>query len=150
MEVVIGKDTSTITEKSFMVPTGCKRLSIEHDLPEEYGFLVFFIIRDPDGKIRFQKQLSCSESRILGHANLFGIDQRPESLDGILIHKEETLLKQDIKAIIKECRERNWLFSVNHPFLYVWKWLMEELPLEAMDCLEIINDPSVEVIPIKK
>lgn len=292
MEVVIGKDTSTITEKSFMVPTGCKRLSIEHDLPEEYGFLVFFIIRDPDGKIRFQKQLSCSESRIsvgsdasnttiggvpgviksgvwkidiilfseylkalagdnrvtlhisisdhelpvteviggsvwtkgemkyegydfqklfqkekrwykgdlhthtrlsdgvelpetasrkaefmeldyyvptehnvlhtgwpqtdvmilpgveitttLGHANLFGIDQRPESLDGILVHKEETLLKQDIKAIIKECRERNWLFSVNHPFLYVWKWLMEELPLEAMDCLEIINDPTYE------
>lgn len=290
LEFVIGKDIPVLTKKEFVISEECDCLGIEHDLPLEYGFLVFMVIQDSKGRVRFQKQLGCSEAMIsigasakdttiggvpgkipvgswtiniylfseyvkkfagsqsfsfhiflsdkrlpvteviggsvwtseeiiyekydfgrvyrtekkwykgdlhthtrlsdgrelpgvaskkaklmeldyyiptehnvvhtgwtdtdvmimpgveitttLGHANLFGIDRRPEAIDCILSHKEEELLKKDILSVIKECRERNWLFSVNHPFLYVWKWLMEELPLKDMNCLEIINDPT--------
>lgn len=291
LEFVIGKNAPEFEKKMFTVPWGCECLGIEHDLPQGYGFLVFLVIRDPKGKVRFQKQLGGSESMIsiglsakdttiggvpgkipggcwsmnvclffeyvekfvgeqelpfkiivsdkrlpvteviggpvwtgnedvtysnyefeklyqeerrwykgdlhthtrlsdgaelpetasekakmmgldyyiptehnvlhtgwtdtdvmivpgveittaLGHANLFGIDKRPEALDNIIFHKTEELLKENIQAVIKECKERNWLFSVNHPFLYVWKWLMEELKLEDINCLEIINDPT--------
>lgn len=34
------------------------------------------------------------------------------------------------------------LFSINHPFLTVWKWLLEDLPLAWIDSIEIINDPT--------
>lgn len=284
LEFVIEKNASKF-EKMFTVPCGCECLGFEHDLPQGYGFLVFLIIRDARGKVRFQKQLGCSESVIsigasakdttiggvpgkippgcwsmeaclffeyaerisfnitvsdkrlpvteviggsvwtgnddvtysnfdfeksyqdekrwykgdlhthtrlsdgaelpetasekakmmeldyyiptehnvlhtgwtdtdvmvvpgveittpIGHANLFGIDKRPEALDNIILHKAEALLKEDIQAVIKECKDRNWLFSVNHPFLYIWKWLMEELKLEDINCLEIMNDPT--------
>lgn len=290
LEIVIGKSVPSFVERAFMVPDGVDLLGVEHDLPQEYGFLVFMVIRNPKGKVRFQKQLGCSEPMIslgscaedttiggvpgeipsgkwhidiclfseyiqqfvrdssllfhitisderlpvteviggqiwtdgdavysrydfarlfqtgrrwykgdlhthtrlsdgvelpyaasekaekmeldyyiptehnvihtgwpitnvmivpgvevtttLGHANLFGIDRRPKAMDAILCHKEDELLKEDICALIGECRERDWLFSINHPFLYIWKWLMEELNLEDINCLEIINDPT--------
>lgn len=295
LEFVIGKNVPILTKKEFMIDEQCVCLGIEHDLPLEYGFLVFLMIQDPKGNVRFQKQLGCSEpmisigasakdttiggvpgeipmgmwtislyafseyvqkltddqvtffhvflsnrrlpvteviggpvwvgntttyekydykriyqpeskwykgdlhthtrlsdgkelpesaskkakqmgldyyiptehnvvhtgwsdtdvmilpgveiTTILGHANLFGIDRRPEAIDSILVHKKEELLKKDILAVVKECRERNWLFSVNHPFLYVWKWLMEEVSLEDINCLEIINDPTYAADP---
>ena len=295
LELVIGKDEPIVTKKEFRVEEQCACLGIEHDVPLEYGFLMFLVIQDPLGNVRFQKQLGCSEPMIsigssakdttiggvpgkipmgiwsmnfyvfsehiyeflgnqtalfhfyitdrslpvteviggpvwvgnttaydqfdykriyqpeskwykgdlhthtrlsdgkelpenaskkanqmgldyyiptehnvihtgwsdtdvmilpgveittrLGHANLFGIDKRPDAMDALLIHKEEALLKTDLLAVVKECRERNWLFSVNHPFLYVWKWLMDELPLEDINCLEIINDPTYAADP---
>ena len=79
---------------------------------------------------------------ILGHANLFGLTGRPEGLTSILSDKEPEKLKMDIEAMIQECREKGWLFSVNHPFLYIWKWLYGDLKLADMNCLEIINDPT--------
>lgn len=81
---------------------------------------------------------------VLGHANLFGLTRRPEGLDRILHDKEDDLLAEDILSISDECRENGWLFSINHPFLYIWQWLMEEFPLDRVDCLEIINDPTYE------
>lgn len=84
---------------------------------------------------------------ILGHANLFGIDKRPEKLTDILWHKDEKHLAEDIDGIVKECRDRGWLFSINHPFLYIWKWLYEEISLEDIHCVEINNDPTYEADP---
>ncbi len=79
---------------------------------------------------------------VLGHANLFGLTGRPESLTRILCDKQTEELEKDLEAVIRECREKNWLFSVNHPFLYIWKWLYGGLKLSDMNCLEIINDPT--------
>ena len=79
---------------------------------------------------------------ILGHTNLFGLTRRPAALDAILYHKGEAELAQDIEALILECRQNGWLFSVNHPFLHIWKWLYRDLKLADMDCLEINNDPT--------
>ena len=78
----------------------------------------------------------------LGHANIFGLTRRPEELDRILCDKEDEKLKADIEAMIRECQKNGWLFSVNHPFLYKWKWLYMDLKLADIDCLEIINDPT--------
>ena len=43
---------------------------------------------------------------------------------------------------IAEAKERNWIVSVNHPFLHIWKWKHGGLALQDMDCLEVINDPT--------
>ena len=84
----------------------------------------------------------------LGHANLFGLDRRPARLTDILRCKDREALTDALDGIVAECRERNWLFSINHPFLYVWKWLYEALPLDAVGCLEINNDPTYESDPV--
>lgn len=84
---------------------------------------------------------------VLGHANLFGIDRKPEALEKILRDKDSTLLSQDLQEILKECKERGWLFSINHPFLYIWKWLYQDLLLSEADCLEILNDPTYAADP---
>lgn len=295
LNFVIEKSIDTLQKGTFIVPSVCKHLCIRYDLKEPFTFLVFMLIRNPEGRIRFQKQLSYStpvicigedetdttiggipgamepgiwsvdiyifsehvermmqglklpftltisdekenipekiggpvwvdeefyysrmdknkiyqkESRwykgdfhthtqlsdgkelpreanekaklmeldyyvatehnmlhtgwpetdvlimpgveittSIGHANLFGIDRRPKALDDILLHKREEELSQDIEEIVKECRERGWLFSINHPFLYIWKWLYGDMKLENMDCLEINNDPTYEADP---
>ena len=84
---------------------------------------------------------------VIGHANIFGVNRYPEAMEYILADKDEARLKADINLILKECRTRGWLFSINHPFLYIWKWLYREFPLEGLDCLEIINDPTYESDP---
>ena len=84
---------------------------------------------------------------ILGHANLFGVDRLPAALADILADKKEEKLKQDLLEIQKECRKRGWLFSINHPFLYIWKWLYGEMLLSDVNCLEIENDPTYESDP---
>lgn len=84
---------------------------------------------------------------VIGHANLFGLDRRPEALTDILRHKDAGLLAEDLEKAFAECREREWLVSVNHPYLYVWKWLYAGLRLETLDCLEIINDPTYAANP---
>lgn len=78
----------------------------------------------------------------LGHANLFGLTRRPDCLDAVLYDREENAIEKDILAALAECHANGWLFSVNHPFLYIWQWLMDSLPLSGLDCLEIINDPT--------
>jgi len=84
----------------------------------------------------------------LGHANLFGLTKRPETLDRILCDKTKEELETDLEAVIKECRVHGWLFSVNHPFLYIWKWLYDDLKLSDVDSLEIINDPTYAADPL--
>ena len=80
-----------------------------------------------------------------GHANLFGLTKRPESLDAlILAHQKEDVL-QVLDELIAEAKVNGWLFSINHPFLYLWKWLHDTLSLDLLDCIEIINDPTYEL-----
>lgn len=81
---------------------------------------------------------------ILGHANLFGIDKMPRAIEKILSDKEEAQLAEAVEDVIRECKERHWLFSVNHPFLHIWKWLYDDLSLSDIDSLEIINDPTYQ------
>lgn len=79
---------------------------------------------------------------VLGHANIFGLTKRPRNLQNLLYDKEENLLAEDMEALSDECRENGWLFSINHPFLYIWQWVLNDFSLERVDCLEIINDPT--------
>lgn len=84
---------------------------------------------------------------ILGHANLFGITRMPEALERILTDKDETALRADLKQVQQECQREHWLYSINHPFLYIWKWLYDDMRLDGVNCLEIINDPTYESDP---
>lgn len=84
---------------------------------------------------------------ILGHANLFGITRMPAALEQVLTDKTQEALKADLEQVLKECRKEGWLFSINHPFLYIWQWLYDDLRLDSVSCLEIINDPTYESDP---
>lgn len=86
----------------------------------------------------------------LGHANLFGVNRIPSTLENILGNRDKEELKEDILRTQDECKEEGWLFSVNHPFLYTWKWLMRDLPLSKVDCLEICNDPTYAAVDVAK
>lgn len=79
---------------------------------------------------------------VLGHANIFGLTKRPRELKYLLYDKETEVLAEDMLALSDECRENGWLFSVNHPFLYIWQWILKDFSLDRVDCLEIINDPT--------
>ena len=50
---------------------------------------------------------------MLGHANLFGLTDRPKGLTSILLDKQTGELEKDLEVVIWECREKHWLFSVN-------------------------------------
>lgn len=85
----------------------------------------------------------------LGHANLFGLRERPDFINDILEQSSnDRVLPGLLKYIADWCRENRVLLSINHPFLYEWKWLYNELPLEDVSCLEIINDPTYESVEI--
>lgn len=51
----IQEKAETLQEGTFTVPSGCLTLTFTHDLDEAYAFLVFLLIRDPEGNIRLQK-----------------------------------------------------------------------------------------------
>ncbi|MCK1202621.1 CehA/McbA family metallohydrolase [Streptococcus uberis] len=82
-----------------------------------------------------------------GHANVFGLTKRPETLDDIIFKSGEKDVLKAIDAFIQECHDNDWLFSINHPFLYLWKWQFKDLELSRLNCLEIINDPTYELEP---
>ena len=63
---------------------------------------------------------------IFDHHNLADMNT-PEGFYGII----ETIKKQKMG-----------LFSINHPFLTIWKWLLADVPLAWVDSIEIMNDPT--------
>lgn len=75
----------------------------------------------------------------LGHFNLlFAKD---------LVFKDQSLAALETPeaflGLIQAIKEKNvGIVSINHPFLTVWKWLLVSLPLEWVDAIEIINDPT--------
>ena len=82
----------------------------------------------------------------IGHANLFGLKKRPDFLDEILENDNEELLEDIWNRIAVWCKEQEALLSINHPFLYLWKWKYSGFPLEYLSCLEIVNDPTYAAV----
>ena len=78
-----------------------------------------------------------------GHMNLFGITEFPERiLDIVAENGNKGRVSGYVNEIISEAKEKEWLTSINHPFLTIWSWRYEETLLDGVDCLEIINDPT--------
>lgn len=75
---------------------------------------------------------------VFGHANVFGLKKRPDSLDLICAEDTRNIFEETLEIL----HEEGCLISVNHPFLYPWQWSYPEYPLDRIDCIEIINDPT--------
>lgn len=82
-----------------------------------------------------------------GHFNLFGITGMPERLLQIVRHNGTPQLDKDVEMTLKEAREKGWIVSLNHPFLTIWKWQFGQTPLDAFQCVEIVNDPTYPDAP---
>lgn len=77
-----------------------------------------------------------------GHFNLFGIKKLPSKLYEIVEHNGDEQLEALVQETIEEAKKEQWLVSINHPFLTIWKWLYGDTKLSDIDCMEIINDPT--------
>ena len=78
----------------------------------------------------------------MGHFNMFGVTERPKQLDAILLTKDKEELTKLMLEAIADANAKKWIVSINHPFLHVWKWLIDDVELDQIQCLEIINDPT--------
>lgn len=78
----------------------------------------------------------------LGHFNLLGITERPSLLNEIIMTSSEEEMRRYMLDTITEANEKGWLVSVNHPFLHIWKWHLDEVELSRVQCMEIVNDPT--------
>lgn len=75
---------------------------------------------------------------IYGHANAFGFKKRPDNLDRVCaVDSREAFLD-----ILGQLHAERSVISINHPFLVPWQWSCPDYPLDKVDCLEIINDPT--------
>lgn len=122
-----------------------KKMNLDYYIPTEHNVLH---TGWPDTDVMILPGVEITTT--LGHANLFGIDRIPRNLEDFLCHKEVQQLEEDTEQLLRECRERDWLFSMNHPFLYIWKWNYDDLRLKDLNCLEIINDPTYAADPAAK
>lgn len=77
-----------------------------------------------------------------GHFNIFGMDKMPEKLLEILRYAGGEQVQEYIHYTMEEVEKNGWLFSLNHPFLHIWKWLDYDLELSRVHFMEIINDPT--------
>lgn len=77
-----------------------------------------------------------------GHCNLLGITRMPHALPDVLANMGQESVTKEMVKVIEEAKELGWMFSMNHPFLSIWSWKYKELPLQELDCIEIINDPT--------
>ena len=77
-----------------------------------------------------------------GHMNLFGLTQMPEKLRDIILYNGTEKAETYLYDTLEEAQKKNWITSINHPFLTVWQWRYEETPLDKIDCIEVINDPT--------
>lgn len=78
----------------------------------------------------------------LGHCNLIGIDKMPERLPEIMEHMDDPKVKEYYYETIREAKKRQWIVSINHPFLQAWQWKYGEILLDDLTCMEIINNPT--------
>ena len=65
LKFVIGAGETARQEETFTVSSACSHLCFRYDLSKKYTFLVFLMIKDPSGKIRFLKQLGYSDPVIV-------------------------------------------------------------------------------------
>ena len=85
----IEEKAETLQEGTFKVPSGCLTLTFVHDLDEAFAFLVFLLIRDPQGNLRLQKQLAHGEPVISLGQN--GMDTTIGGVPGSLPEGEWTV-----------------------------------------------------------
>ena len=83
----------------------------------------------------------------LGHFNIFGCISAPSQLLDIMKEAGEEDIWKKMKYTIRECEKNGWLWSINHPFLHIWKWLYYDLPLKNLHLMEIVNDPTYGYAP---
>lgn len=96
----------------------------------------------PDTRIMVVPGVEITTS--LGHFNIFGCVGTPGRLTHILKHDGEERISQEVEYTIREADEKEWLWSINHPFLHIWKWTYDNLKLKNLRFIEIINDPTYE------
>lgn len=72
-----------------------------------------------------------------GHGNFLFVEQ-PLFRNGSL---SDMYSEEGMNRII-ECNLHNGIFSINHPFLSPWAWLMRDTKLDMVTSLEICNDPT--------
>ena len=72
-----------------------------------------------------------------GHLNLHGLRYIPENILSLGPSPEWRLLEN----ILAEAKKNRVLVSINHPMLYPWQWLYNDLPLSMIDAVEVITDP---------
>ena len=73
----------------------------------------------------------------LGHANFLFAEKPIFTNCGL----EDMYSEEGVNHII-ECNKQNGLFSINHPFLSPWAWLLRETKLNSVISLELCNDPT--------
>lgn len=73
-----------------------------------------------------------------GHCNFLGL--RTPVVDSNSFEKLNN--NKDISTIIED-NSNNGLLSLNHIYLHPWEWKID-IPLEYIDAIEIINDPTYE------
>ncbi|MBQ5735736.1 MAG: PHP domain-containing protein [Lachnospiraceae bacterium] len=78
-----------------------------------------------------------------GHYNIFGVKERPELLEAMLLSDTIEKMNAINIMIIDDLYEKGNLISINHPFLHIWQWHID-VELEKISSLEIINDPTYE------
>lgn len=96
----------------------------------------------PEAKVMVVPGVEITTS--LGHFNIFGCLGMPGRLTYILKHDGEDRISQEVEYTIREADEKEWLWSINHPFLHIWKWTYFDLKLKNLRLMEIINDPTYE------
>lgn len=74
-----------------------------------------------------------------GHLNVYGVD-RADAMDALWSRFESG--EGSIARLVPELRDRGYLVSINHMFLDPWAFTAEGLPIEAVDAIEIICDPT--------
>ncbi|MGN0350870.1 MAG: CehA/McbA family metallohydrolase [Roseburia sp.] len=79
-----------------------------------------------------------------GHFNLFGITEMPEKLLEIVKSNGTSQMDQYVEETIKEANRKDWIVSLNHPFLTIWKWKYGKTSLKDFQCVEIVNDPTYQ------
>lgn len=78
-----------------------------------------------------------------GHLNIFGINEIPNSILDIAENVDnKEFLEKEINDLLENNYKNNYINSINHPFLSVWRWKYRNIDLRYINTLEIINDPT--------
>lgn len=80
----------------------------------------------------------------LGHFNLFGLTRFPSHILDIMKYMGTEQMEEHVLKQIEEAKKENWIVSLNHPFLHIWKWQCQNVLLCDVNCIEIVNDPTYE------
>ena len=58
LKFTVSREAENLHREPLVVPCDTERLYIKVDLPEEFRYMSFLILEDPEGHIRLQKQLA--------------------------------------------------------------------------------------------